>query len=88
MGAREMGAVCVMLGGGRLDLHTKIDPKAGVVLYKKVLSLLDFLPCTKVHILTHSCITKGGAECARCFTALLNYVFAAALLLYCFFADY
>ena len=41
IGAREIGAVNVMLGGGRLDKTTVIDPKAGVLL--RFLSLYLFL---------------------------------------------
>lgn len=36
IGAREIGAVNVLLGGGRADKDAKIDPKAGIVLARKV----------------------------------------------------
>ena len=36
IGAREVGAVNVMLGGGRADKDSQIDPKAGIVLERKV----------------------------------------------------
>jgi pyrimidine-nucleoside phosphorylase len=36
VGAREIGAVNVLLGGGREDKSSVIDPKAGIVLHRKV----------------------------------------------------
>jgi len=39
--ALEVGFINIMLGGGRSKIDDKIDPKAGIVLYKKVGDSVD-----------------------------------------------
>lgn len=41
LGAREIGAVNVLLGGGREDKSSTIDPRAGLVLHRKVGDIVE-----------------------------------------------